>query len=275
MQNDFSPKIKTYLDRLAASPKRPNSFLFAGAQRTGKAEAAEYFVSKLAQKTGDAEFLRRFRGKVHPDVVVIEPETVEDKKGRIREKEITASQIREACQRLKFFPYELEKKFCLIKKSQRMNAEASNALLKILEEPTKSTFFILLAGDTDSVLPTISSRCAVLRFPRTELPVWNEENREKFRNIFKEEIFEKFDYIEKISRDKNEFSGILKDWEAVAAEGMRKLATGDQGGGNNLGKMKKVAVLLENIREAIDQLERTNASARAVGEKLMLEMSSG
>jgi DNA polymerase III delta prime subunit len=274
-------KIKNYLDRLAGSPKRPNSFLFSGTDAEEKIEAAFYFVQKISGKIADGEFLERIKQGIHPDVVVLEPETVEDKKGRTREKEIVIEQVREARHRLKYFPYELREKFCVIKKAERMNPESSNALLKILEEPTASTFFILLADDAESVLPTISSRCAVLRFPETNLPGWNEENRERFRNIFKEEIFEKFDYIEKISRDKNELAGIFKDWEAVAAEGLRKLVggemgeRGEKGGMGAKGKVEKVVGLIGEIREAINQLERTNASPRAVGEKLMLEMSSG
>lgn len=261
-------KIKTYLDRLAGSEKRPSSYIFFGASEKEKEEAVFYFVSMLAGKESDGEFSRRMKEKIHPDVVVIEPEIVEDKKGRIREKEIIIEQIREARERLKFFPYELEKKFCVIKKAQKLNAESSNALLKILEEPTASTFFILLADGADSVLPTISSRCAVLRFPETKLPDWSEENRQRFRQIFKEEIFEKFNYIENISKDKNEFIGILKDWEVVAGEGLRKLASQNEA----KNKIEKVADLIENIRNSVNQLEYSNASPRAIGERLVLEM---
>lgn len=266
-------KIKTYLDRLASSKKRPSSFLFFGPGEEEKLEAAVHFISELAGKRNDAEFQRRVEEKIHPDVIVVEPETVEDKKGRTREKEIVIEQIREARRRLKFFPYELPKKFCVIKKAEKLNAESSNALLKILEEPTESAIFVLLANGVDSVLPTIASRCAVLRFFRTELPVWSEENRESFRKIFKKDIFEKFDYIEKISRNKSAYLGVLRDWEAVAGEGLRKLVgenRENQGDKENRGKTKRVFELIGNLREAINRLERTNASPRAAGEKLML-----
>ena len=203
---------------------------------------------------------------MHPDIVVIEPEVVEDKKGRIREKEIVIEQIRAAQGRLKFFPYELERKFCIIKRAQKMNAEASNAILKVLEEPTVSLFFVLLAADTESVLPTIASRCAILRFAETELPGWKEENREILKKIFREEIFEKFDRIEKISKDKNEMLAILKDWEMIIAGSLRKLVSQNE----TDAKTRKIADLADKIREAINRLERTNASPRAVGEKLML-----
>ncbi len=257
-------KIQIYLDRLVESKNRPNSYVFAGQNEEGKEEATFEYVAKMAGKSGDREFVDRAESKSHPDVVIIEPE-IEEKKGKTREKEIGISQIRDALERLKFFPYELERKFCVVKQAQKMNAEAANALLKSLEEPTEKTIFILLASDTDSILPTIVSRCAILRFPQTELPGWN---RNQFRRIFGQEIFERFDYIEIISKNKKEMTSILKDWELVMAQSLRKLVAGNE----DKRKVEKVAGMIENNRRSIDRLEQTNASARAVGEELVLNV---
>jgi len=264
---NINPKIKTYLDRLVESEGRPSSYIFSGAGAADKDEAVYYFASKLAGKYGDGEFLERVRAKNHPDVVIIEPE-VEEKKGKTREKEISITQVREALERIKFFPYELKKKFCIVKRSQKMNPEAANALLKSLEEPAASAIFVLLAGNLDSILPTIVSRCAILRFPETDLPRWNEENREQFKKIFRSEIFERFDYIEKIAKNKNEMIAVLKDWELVMAESLRKLV----GGNEDRRKIGKVIDLIENTRETVNRLERTNANARGAGEELMLNI---
>ena len=263
----ITSKIKTFLDRLAASPKRPNSFLFSGADGEEKIEAAFYFIQKISRKAADGEFLKRIKEGIHPDVVILEPEIVEDKKGRIREKEIVIEQIRGARERLKYFPYELREKFCIIKKAHRMNAESSNALLKILEEPTASTFFILLADDVESVLPTIASRCAVLRFPEINLLEPKEENRARLREILRQDIHEKFDFAEKISKNRNEAIETLKDWESVLSEGLRNLA-----GKENFGKLSPMADLVRQNREAINRIERSNANSRAVLENLLLDM---
>jgi hypothetical protein len=88
------------------------------------------------------------------------------------------------------------------------------------------------------------------------------------KNIFQQEIFERFDYIEKISKNKNEMIVVLKDWELVMAESLRKLVAGDE----DRKKIGKVIGLVENTREAINRLEHTNANARGVGEELVLEM---
>lgn len=52
-----------------------------------------------------------------------------------------------------------DKRIILIEDANLMSIEAQNALLKDLEEPTESTFFIICASAESGVLPTISSRC--------------------------------------------------------------------------------------------------------------------
>jgi DNA polymerase III delta prime subunit len=264
----MNSKIKIYLDRLSTSSKKPQSYLFIGPEGVGKDEAVFYFVSKVSGKSGDAVFLEKIKSKGHPDVVVIEPET-EEKKGKTREKDISISQVREMQQRLKFFSYELGYKFCVIKKADRLTAEAANSLLKFLEEPQVNTFFILLAGNLDSMLPTIISRSAVLRFAQANLPKWKEEHRQDLRQIFVQDIFERFDYAEKKSKNKNEMIEILEDWENLVGESLRK-SVRERGGQKNIGK---IALLLNSIRETINKIQHSNANPRMAMESLVLEMN--
>src|SRR5690554_7573393 len=48
--------------------------------------------------------------------------------------------------------------------AEKMNTEAANKLLKLLEEPNDKTVFILIAEDEKAILQTILSRCQVLHF---------------------------------------------------------------------------------------------------------------
>ncbi|MDP1845590.1 MAG: hypothetical protein Q8L09_02470 [Candidatus Moranbacteria bacterium] len=310
----FSLKIKKILDRLADSEKSPRSFIFSGPEGTGKEEAAYYFISKIVGKDSDAEFIKKMREKIHPDVVVIEPE-VEEKKGRKREKEIGISQVKEARERLKYFPYEIKKKFCLIKYANRLNREASNSLLKVLEEPSADAYFILLSPNLDSMLSTIQSRCAALRFPpmtEKEFLVWakkqnitkdetekirlwsggkielaqnmledknylseKENRRQKLRKIFTEEIYQRFEYAEEKSKDRNEMISILEDWEMLTGEGMRKMMSESRNGDENKRnkqQVRRLSLLLGNLRETINRIQETNANPRAACEKLVLDM---
>ena len=61
-------------------------------------------------------------------------------------------------------PYEAKTRVAIIHDAQTMNPAASNALLKILEEPPQRTILILIATQTQDLLPTIVSRCQQIRF---------------------------------------------------------------------------------------------------------------
>ena len=72
--------------------------------------------------------------------------------------------IRDLIQRLMIKPHEQGKRIVIIAGSHTMNPEASNALLKILEEPPENTILILTAQQPTDLLPTIISRCQQIRF---------------------------------------------------------------------------------------------------------------
>ncbi len=90
---------------------------------------------------------------VHPDVLVIAKEGAS----------IKLAQIRALKERCRVHPYEAERRVIIIEDSQDLTEEASNALLKILEEPPGSNLFLLLAPEPYSLLPTIVSRCCHIR----------------------------------------------------------------------------------------------------------------
>jgi DNA polymerase-3 subunit delta' len=68
--------------------------------------------------------------------------------------------------KLVYKAYEAEYKFMLVWMAEHMNTQAANKLLKIIEEPPEKTVFILIAEDTEEILPTILSRCQVVKIPR-------------------------------------------------------------------------------------------------------------
>ena len=91
--------------------------------------------------------------RVHPDVLVIAKDGAS----------IKLAQIRALKERCRVHPYEARRRVILIEDSQDLTEEASNALLKILEEPPASSLFFLLAPEPYSLLPTIVSRCCHIR----------------------------------------------------------------------------------------------------------------
>lgn len=65
-------------------------------------------------------------------------------------------------QSLSLKPYEGQRKVMLIWMAEKLNAEAANKLLKILEEPPPDTIFLLLSDDPSAILPTIRSRTRIM-----------------------------------------------------------------------------------------------------------------
>lgn len=87
----------------------------------------------------------------HPDIVWIEP--------RSKSRQIRIDEVRDLIGQLAQSAYSGGWKVGVILFADRMTAEASNALLKTLEEPPDRTLLLLLSDEPQSLLPTIFSRC--------------------------------------------------------------------------------------------------------------------
>ncbi len=100
------------------------------------------------------EILERIQRGNHPDFLRISP--VDDL--------INVDAIRALPRALSFAPLESSRRIVVLERADALNAQAANALLKILEEPPAHTVFFLLCQSAEDVLPTIRSRCQVMRF---------------------------------------------------------------------------------------------------------------
>jgi DNA polymerase-3 subunit delta' len=105
---------------------------------------------------------------VHPDVVVLERGLYEPAQIGRRTPEtqdISIDQVRAlVLARAAFGAHEGRAKVFIVRRAEEMNASAANALLKTLEEPGKSTHFVLLSSLVDQLLPTVRSRTQRVRF---------------------------------------------------------------------------------------------------------------
>jgi len=133
-----------------------HAYLFVGPAGTGKGTVARRFAAALLCAE-DEDCVRRVLSRKHPDVVSIEPE------GRVS---ITVDQARQAVALASLAPFEGERKIFLLEEGGLLNDEAANALLKTLEEPTRSTIFIIVAESEDDLPDTIASRCRTVVFGR-------------------------------------------------------------------------------------------------------------
>jgi DNA polymerase III subunit delta' len=90
-----------------------------------------------------------------PDLSIVQPEGGSSA--------VKVEQVRELQHALSLSPYESRFRVALLLDFEQANANAQNALLKTLEEAPERVILLLIAGTPESLLPTITSRCEILR----------------------------------------------------------------------------------------------------------------
>lgn len=81
---------------------------------------------------------------------------------------INVDEADEIVKKLTLNSYEGGYKVMIIWLPELMNTSAANKLLKIIEEPPKKTLFLLVTEREDQLLPTITSRCQLVKIPKIE-----------------------------------------------------------------------------------------------------------
>lgn len=134
-----------------------HAYLFAGPQGVGRMLAALALAASVncpGGGCGECDICARVLRRTHPDVHLVMPEGAQILVGQIRT-------VREEAFRS---PMEGRTKVFVIEDAERMNPAASNALLKVLEEPPDGVLFVLMTDAPDDLPPTILSRCRRLDF---------------------------------------------------------------------------------------------------------------
>jgi DNA polymerase-3 subunit delta' len=150
-----------FLKQLVKKDAVPHAFLFTGMPGTGKLTAAVEFARVLEcldppgfDSCGRCGPCRKISEGVHPDLIQV----------RCDGASIKLDQVRELRERFRFRPFEGKWRVVIIQDAQKLLEQAANAILKILEEPPRGNVFILLAPESQMLLPTIVSRCCHVRF---------------------------------------------------------------------------------------------------------------
>lgn len=115
---------------------------------------------------GVCEQCEKVAGGHHPDVRMIGRLT--DEKGKAK-RELTVDQIRGVSADAAVLPNESEHKVYIFPEAGKMNLQAQNAALKLLEEPPVGVILLLCVSSPDELLTTVRSRCAeITLFGETE-----------------------------------------------------------------------------------------------------------
>ncbi len=172
-----------------------HAYLFAGPRHVGKFTAAHWFARETLTRglppNEAAERRHRLDKLIDPDLLVLDQlwmdEICDDwsviaktsnvpqehrakREPPMKTDTISIDDVRAIQERLQNTGG--PRRFCLIRSVERMQDEAANALLKILEEPPAGLVFILTTQQLEGLLPTVVSRCRVLHFsplPHREL----------------------------------------------------------------------------------------------------------
>ena len=153
-----------------------HGLLFVGPQGIGKFAFAKKLAQSLLCQTHDETTFQpcgacascqQVTADTHPDfLLVTKPRDknfipiellIGDKEHRRREG---------LCQRFGLRPFQGGRKIAVIDEADFLNIEGANSLLKTLEEPPPSSVLILIGTSEQKQLPTIRSRCQIVRFQR-------------------------------------------------------------------------------------------------------------
>lgn len=150
------------------SEKIHHGWIVAGPRGMGKAA----FALRAAARLVDPDNVHRTlieRGS-HPDILVVKrlakdgaKDDEEVSEAAEYKRSITVDQIRNLQQSLTTRPGLSDRRAIIIDAADDLERGGANALLKSLEEPPIGTFFFLVSHASDRLLPTIRSRCQILR----------------------------------------------------------------------------------------------------------------
>ena len=171
----------TLLQEHVANHQVRHAYLITGPQGVGRRTLALRLVQALNCPTPQAPGVpclqcrtcRQIEAMQHADLLVIQAEQVG---GTLK-----VDQVRELQHSLSLAPYESRYKAALLLRFEEANPSAANALLKTLEEPAAQAILILTADSTSSLLPTIVSRCEVVRLAPLPLSLVEQGLQERWQ----------------------------------------------------------------------------------------------
>jgi DNA polymerase-3 subunit delta' len=155
----YEPKLAKLFENSRKSNRLSNAYLLYGDRNAPLKETAVYLSESLSCEKDlfacrSCPSCRRFENGVRPDFALIDGEVTTIKKEDIRALESAFSlSALEKGHRLTYVIHRIE----------NITEEASNSLLKFLEEPKEGQVAFLTSYNLTSVLPTILSRCILIR----------------------------------------------------------------------------------------------------------------
>ncbi|MBT3338278.1 MAG: DNA polymerase III subunit delta' [Anaerolineae bacterium] len=162
-----------------ANESQRHAYLITGSPGLGRRSLALAFARSLTcsappapgEYCDECRNCRQMSAMQHPDLTIIQAE----KEGGM----LKVEQIRELRKSVLLSPYQAPYRIVLLLRFQEANPSAANALLKTLEEAPSKVILLLTADNAEQLLPTIVSRCEIIRLRPLPTPRVEEFLREK------------------------------------------------------------------------------------------------
>ena len=166
-------RLKAVLDNLGAAP--PQVLLLEGGSEAQRMDTARYWAMRINCPTAGTTGTPCLSCPSCQQIAVGEHLDLAAYDGRISNREdeenpgpvraFNMERVRELKVRLRDAPHGQGRRVVLLMGLSLTRDEASNALLKALEEPSNTTVFVLLAPQREQLLPTLVSRSFCLTLP--------------------------------------------------------------------------------------------------------------
>ncbi len=177
-----SESVRETLKKIVSSGKIPHAFLFAGPKGIGKTSAA-----RILAKIVNCEHLQGSEpcNKCDQCVSITKGNNID-----VIELDAASNRgiddIRSLREAVKLSPAKAKKKVYIVDEAHMLTTEASNALLKTLEEPPGHVVFILATTNPEKLIETVKSRTTFIRFEKAK----NEEVLRALERVVKGEKFD-------------------------------------------------------------------------------------
>lgn len=162
--------VRDSLGKIVGSGKMPHAFLFSGPRGAGKTSTARILAKiinceNLEQRTKSKEQRMEPCNECEQCVAITKGTSLD-----VVEIDAASNRgvddIRTLRETVKLSPAGAKKKVYIIDEAHMLTPEASNALLKTLEEPPAHAVFILATTEPQKLLDTIRSRCTLVNFTK-------------------------------------------------------------------------------------------------------------
>lgn len=184
LNNQINELINLYKNK-----NLPNKILLSGTKGIGKSTMAYHFINYVLSEdekyfydiknfkiNPENRSFKLIQNKTSPNFILIDIHA--------EKKNIDISQIRSLINNLQKTSFNSKPRFILIDNIEFLNLNSVNALLKILEEPTINSYFILINNDK-KILPTLKSRCLNFR-----ISLSNRESIEVSNKLINQNVFD-------------------------------------------------------------------------------------